>query len=372
MAAQKKPHVLMLDDHEDEQRPLANELEGRGEVTARVLHPQDVTLTDLEHADLVLVDWKLDDWPARDDSGLPISLKPRTGVALSAVLRVYLQEKQRPTGFAIHSGKLEEISPDLPAEPRVHLLAKANNQEWVFQKGDSRGVATVARQVTSLAKAVQALAGSPLPEDWLARIVRLLDIPAAWKQDVLGEIEKFRPPTYESAALSYNLGVLRWLLHRILPYPCFLLDEHRLAADLHVTVESLRKVLSESSELTRLLEPCEYRGVLSDFLGRRWWKPAVDASVAQVAGTGIPSHVHKYFEGKIPGLCAVEGAQNLVCVNQHGRVMDGLYKRDEVVEVNFEDWPPYTHARPYVPITEVKANPALQSLVALQDRDKLR
>jgi hypothetical protein len=75
-----------------------------------VRHPNDVTPGDLKQAKLILVDYKLDHWPERDNQHTP-SLKPLDGIALIAVLRSNLASlKAAPTAFALNSGMLEELS----------------------------------------------------------------------------------------------------------------------------------------------------------------------------------------------------------------------------------------------------------------------
>src|SRR5947209_7647040 len=110
----------------------------------------------LDNADLVLVDYVIDDWPTRDK--LPqIGLKPANGVAVAAVLREQANRGNRATGFALHTGKPEALWLT-PAEPRRHLIARAYNLEWVFLKSNP---SDVIRQAAILAGAIRSL-----PSKW--------------------------------------------------------------------------------------------------------------------------------------------------------------------------------------------------------------
>jgi len=372
MAADSKPFILMIDDVHESSRPLQDLLTQRGRVVARVDHPQEVEPAILERADLVLMDWMLQHWPERDTGDLPLTLRPMTGLALGAVLRGHLKGNLRPTAFAIYSGELDQISPDVPPEPRVHVLAKMNNQEWVFQKGDPRQLEAIARQVEELAFSVRQLPDTLLPPK-LTNFRSLLQLAdeSPWCERALEDIEKFRPPTFEMAALNYHLGILRWMLHRILPYPCFLLDEHRLAARLGVTVSSLREGLERSDAgLKRLLEGSEYRGILSGFLGRRWWRAGLAWMLDQQLGQNAPlTRIQDYVCDRVPSLQRVPKG-SLVCVSQDEKARDGLYEDSEVVEVRFEDWP--SEAEPaYMTIDSVKEDVMLRDLVVKADRSKL-
>ena len=104
----QKPRILIIDDHLDEQRALAVLL--RRQAVARVVHPQRVALSDLTTADLVLIDYRLENWAERDACPA-LSLQPINGIALAAVLRAHCERPDRPpTGFAIHSGHLPELT----------------------------------------------------------------------------------------------------------------------------------------------------------------------------------------------------------------------------------------------------------------------
>ena len=74
------------------------------------------------------------------------------------------------------------------------------------------------------------------------------------------------------------------MLHRILPYPCFLMD------DMHLRSTTSRRrgipsrnALARSSRLGECLGAVKYVGKLSDFMGRRWWRAGVEEVVFRLA-----------------------------------------------------------------------------------------
>ena len=148
--------ILVIDDEPDKLLDQID-LELSDKVEAIVVHPRDVEVTQLEDADLVLVDYRLDKWSERDAQ--TISLRPATGLALAVLLR---EQVDRPpqngsTAFALHTGHLDEIQGRLPSAIAEHVRARLNNLEWAFQKSEKRRF----DQMVILANAVR-----QLPSKW--------------------------------------------------------------------------------------------------------------------------------------------------------------------------------------------------------------
>jgi hypothetical protein len=143
--------VLIVDDEPDEQRTIFRDASGAA-TSFEVLHPEEVEGGSLDDADLVLVDYVIKNWPSRA-AGSQIGLQPVNGIALAAVLREQANSVERPTGFAIHTGRPEALWLT-PAEPRSHLIARAYNLEWVFLKS---GAGRVIQQASILAEAIRTL-----------------------------------------------------------------------------------------------------------------------------------------------------------------------------------------------------------------------
>ena len=282
MTQSEKTPILVIDDKPDEIRDqVALGLSDR--VRVLVVHPRDVELSQLEDSDLVLVDYKLEDWSERDLQS--VSLKPATGLALAVLLReqVDRSQKNRLTAFALHTGHLDDIQGRLPPATAEHVLARLSNLEWVFSKKGCRRY----RQMTLLADAVR-----QLPKDWpsestdsVSEVRRLLgmeggieSLERCW-QDVL----ECRVPVHDLTEGGHGIIFVRWLLHEILPYPSFLWSEHWVAARLGITVEALRQVVGGDSLLARDLKSMSYTGILAGFLGDRWWRGSLENYVWKLA-----------------------------------------------------------------------------------------
>ena len=373
-----KPRVLIIDDKPDDERFMVGEL--HREVEARVQYPQDVTEYDLQSADLVLVDYLLDDWPERDNASA-ISLKPVNGLALAAVLREQAYKSatvRHPTAFALNSAHLDKLSGDLPPESREHAIARAHNLEWVFPKAKPSWGVPVELQIRSLACAVRRL-----PTDWPQQssdetwaVVRdLLALPpeAPWMPSAQEDVEACHPPVHELRNASHGLVFLRWLLQLILPYPCFLWGAHHLAARLRVTHESLSKALSQDNDLMTLLDPVRYRGILADFLGPRWWRSGTESLVWELTD-GDPFDVRRLVSILASKTSAelqiTDFMQPVVCVGHNHVPLPALSSIEDSVRIQPDDWPPYAD-QAWTTIELADQDPSLGALVISQDRHRL-
>ena len=266
--------MLIVDDHDVDQTALVGKLVGRG-LSAAALHPEEVDAQDLLGADLVLVDYRLEAWPERDAAPLAAST---TDGHLTLGNRSATRSRSRRIGpWVLHSIRpsLASCRPCCRDPVTKHALARANNFEWVFDKTQESDV----RGIESLANACRGL-----PEDWeesdaADRLLELVAMPSqGWRDSAVDQLLRCRPPLHELSRSTDGLAVLRWLLHRILPYPCFLYGVERLAVRLGVPIEELRnRLLPAGSDLARFLEPVEYVGVLAEFAGPRWWGPGIEA-----------------------------------------------------------------------------------------------
>lgn len=340
-----RPFVLHVDDQPDNLRSWKEQVDEAKDIELAVYHPQDVTEKELRRASLVLVDLKLEDWPARENTG-SLALRPVNGLALLAVLQeaaLKVPSKQ-PRAFALFTAAIQDVARGLPRQP--HIISRAHNLEWIFKKngGDGNTPAERARKVAELASAVRALP-TPWPakspdkaDDALSGWLGLPD--ATWRDAAWRAIRLCHPPLHEFAEHTHGIGILRWVLHRILPYPTFLLGEEHLAARLRVTLESLR--LSIDS-LGTLFSEAEYRGQLQSFLGRRWWRAGIEAKLFELTADapGDLESLHKALKEKVPSLETVHQPRLFPVLDEEFRLKDLLAMQDEVVEIVPDDWPPF-------------------------------
>lgn len=340
---------------------------------------EDVEDHSLRDADLVLVDYRLDDWPERENVR-SISLKPLNGLALAAVLREQAYRgggRQSPKAFALRSAHLRELSSPLPSDSREHVLARAHNLEWVFPKTKTSWGVPVFEQIRLLSNAVR-----QLPVDWPQdsaeqtwdTVRALLALPEElWMQRALEDVEDCYPPLHKMSDASHGLAFLRWLLHSILPYPCFLWNTHYLAARLRITYESFHQAIEEDLDLVKLFEPSKYEGILAGFLGPRWWRSSIEAFIWD-STNGSPFDIallHSILASKTRSeLQPIEFLQPVVCVDNRHRPLSTLFSIEDAVRIQPDDWPPYAD-QAWTLLELAKQDPTLGALVVSQDRDRL-
>lgn len=380
---QEAPHVLFVDDSElaDPLR-LRNLFEPVG-IVSRLRHPEATIRSDLEWADLVVVDYFLSSWSERDETD-SVARSPFDGLAVAATMRSALLPglndrhpgtvPDRTVAFALWSSNLKEASFELPTVVLPHVFARDNNLEWAFRRGDIESGEGV-NQIALLARAV-----TELPHSWPAnrsgaeqQLFSMLSIEEAsegyWIMDAQTDVLACRPPMHELSARSHGLAVVRWILHRILPYPCFLIDELQLRARLRV--DSLTGGYAEAGELLDLLEPYLYRGVLSGFAGPRWWRAGVeDWLFNETQGeSGSPKAVvEAAFRGG--AVARTRWLRPVVVIDGDLARSNVFAEVEDTVRVRPDDWPVYADDA-YALRSAARDDPALAALVDPADRDLL-
>jgi hypothetical protein len=340
------PLVLHVDDEPDDLRLWQGIVESQGRVRLEVCHPDDVTHEDLRDASLVLIDFKIEHWEQRDNIGA-LALRPTNGLALSSVLQeaAYDLDKDRPRAFALFTAVVKDVARGLVPQP--HIVARAHNLEWVFDKASSDPEARASR-VADLAEAVRALP-QPWPGDSSEHASQTLKAwlkfpsECEWHAAAWDGVLRCHPPIHEFAEHTHGIGVLRWALHRVWPYPTFLLSDVHLAARLRVELPSLSAELESNEELRRLFTDSQYTGPLASFVGRRWWRAAVEDLVFRLASTD-PSNLetlHGQLVKIAPDLKVCEPQTVFPLLDQDFNFSDRLGSEDEVIEVIPDDWPPY-------------------------------
>jgi len=353
MSPSTKPAVVVIDDRIEDGNALRQAIDTEASLTVRT--PDTFTKSDLRSADLVLVDYELSDW-----HGAGASLtSPPNGLALSAVVREQINQLKNPkvTGVALYSGRVGKISETLPAELRGFAVARLNNLEWVFEKGDTP---RVAEGVVSLAGAIKQLP-NVWPEDPKAATACLhqllgLNKSTSFYETAADDISACHPPIHEFSTATHALAVIRWMAHRIVPYPTFLADHLGLAARLRIELLDLERLLKGKSKLALALDEVKYRGILCDLYGSHWWRSGVDNLLFRwTSGSGGIDAIHtavRELAGKevafvdgdiVPGIDDTYRATELVSVRGAVRLRpddwptfadDAWAERDRVIESN--------------------------------------
>ncbi|MEM1145487.1 MAG: hypothetical protein AAGI88_23175 [Pseudomonadota bacterium] len=386
------PALLVIDDQPEKQKPLEFTLSDDASVVVR--HPADLVEDDLIKADLVLVDYELNDWRERVEG--PLGLRAYDGLALLASLRraalrlTQGKPEHSPTAFAIYSGKLTELSGPKAPSKVPHEIARVYNLEWAFEKGRVSGLEESPlneRQFVILAKAVRELVDewpdrvSQLSEQHAARLLGLRDADsptlsshdweATWRSQGWEDAFDAYPPIFEIYERTHGLALLRWLLHRVFPYPTFLWDSRYLGARLGIQEESVKQLLSNSS-LRELLADYEYRGLLAGFAGPRWWKAGIEEVLWEMTDgeSANPKSIRTALAEEGISIPDSEVMRPVVCIDSEYLRPTRLSPVDSAVRVRPDDWPPFADSA-WMTLDDLAARPDLVALVAPDDRHRL-
>ena len=366
-----RPSILLIDDESEErpQRLLAEALKPYAKVVIR--GPEELTKDELAQAELVLLDFNLGKWT--ELASVPVARKPINGLALAAVLRAHIGDRglktARATAFALRSGYLQDLVGDTAGSRAEHLLARLNNLEWVFEKGSGSNELPI----VALASAVNALRSG-----WRRRehgyrdaLEKLLKLPReSWATTAREDIDTCQPPIEQLSGTSHGLPFLRWLLHKILPYPCFLWSTIRLANRLRVTEEQLAGIRTKRTALARALRAATYQGVLHDFGGTRWWSAGVEAALWDLTD-GRPHDPAALAKLTAQKAASGEELDSVLCVDGSFRVMPDVVPSRLAVRVMPDDWPPFAE-QPWAQIKLVEEAPHMRAIVHKADVGRLK
>lgn len=360
-----RPRVLFVDDQPALQEPFARSLD----LDAFVLEPGDLTVADAQSADLILCDFVLDEWVR--DVGSPTT--PADGAALAASVRSHLGVPgaiEAPTGFALYSAHLDALAGQLPRETRLHVLSAALNLEWVFPKTGS-AEAELAGQITDLARAIR-----DLPDGWrlepghnehVVQGMFGLNDKSSANARAWADVVSCRPPIHELSTRSHGLALVRWLLHRILPYPTFLWDDARLALRLRVMPHALKTALDATADA---FGEFRYQGPLSSFGGRRWWRALFEAYLWRET-QGRPfavEEVRRVVERVIGGsLEPIELAEPVLPLDEQYALIPNPIEAADAVRIQPDDRPAYAD-QAWVPRDLAMKTPALLAVTLEEDR----
>ena len=367
------PSVLFVDDEPDgPPRSMSHELSDRG-VSSLVLTPGEVTLDHIDDADLVLVDYQIENWSARDQAP-ELGLRPPDGLALAAIFRQSIQYRKdaRPTGFALMTAQMSLLASPWPRSTnREHLLANMNSLEWVFEKTDE----LVVEKVVSLAKTI-----ADIPDQWsdsgLDSLMALMRVAEdhPQREQILDDVLRCSPPIHDLRHWSHGIALVRWMLQRVLPYPCFLLDPHRLCARLGVDLERFSKHLDEDTDFRRKFASCEYKGMLHGFKHPLWWKAMVESLLWEE--TNKKSYDALALNQFVKSVIGQDPPQSkwkedpIVCYDADYLPQDTFVSFDRAVRLRPDNWPSY--AEPcWALIDQVNDKPELRAIVDPEDIERL-
>ena len=375
------PAILVVDDQPSKVRkPMDAALNGHARV--HVLHPSDVRQQDLKRSDLVLVDYVLDDWPER--MKLPVAASPTTGLALATVLREVCDTftPRTLTCIALQTGHLSRAKGriQLPSVKARHVLARLNNLEWVFEKAQKNASPDDDLrydQMVLLAEATRSLRRRwPIDQtQFAARTQDLLgmDETADWFERCWRDVCECQPPIHEFLGGSHGIFFLRWLLHQILPYPCFLWDAYSVAARLRLSVTDLQRLVLTNSSFGNELTSLKYTGILAGFLGDRWWRSAIEHyawNLANRSSGGIDALRDRLFEETGEKVDLDPHDHPVVCLDENLQPSPIFSSPSEAVNVRPDHWPAFAESA-WMTIGTIRENPMLRGMVDPLDEYRL-
>jgi hypothetical protein len=363
--------VLLIDDEPD--GAIGQAFESVMRVAS--LGPGDVTASQIEEADVILIDYELGNWANPE---LPPACRPQNGIALASVVRSHIPaEGSAPKAIALLSGRLESLARHEP-NAREHRIATAFNLEWVFRKAADDGLEKLIADVLAIATATKGL-----PRDWPkdgsaaeATLKKFLKFPmkAAWADPAWSSVGECYPPLHESSRWTDGLALLRWFLHRILPYPSFLLGIEAVAQRLQVHPGALREAHLANEAFLSPLSQARYKGALCDLLGPRWWAAGVEAVLWKRGGSKSPaaSVMHKALRlSRLGKDSLVDGEYSVLALDETLAPSDRLLPMNACVRVQPEGWPAFAQDA-WTSIESARASAQLGTLVAPRDRPRVK
>lgn len=203
-----------------------------------------------------------------------------------AVFRSQVNSRVPSPAIVLRTAKLSELSGELSSQAAQHLIAWQYDIEWVLPKTDLSSESSGILQLVEFAEAVvllekiwnKGISIEYLVSDWLG--LDQLD----WSEVAVDDVSETRPPVHSVARRTRGASIIRWFLHRILPYPTFLLNEQMVAIKLGVEHDWLVKELTKNSEFSSKLGEFRYEGAFSEFNGRRWWRAGLSNFIVQITG----------------------------------------------------------------------------------------
>jgi len=342
-----KPFVLHVDDEPDDLRSWRDEVSARGIFDLEICHPNEVNETSLKNASLVLVDFKIERWSERANAPA-LALRPTNGLALLALLQEAAFElaPTKPRAFALYTAVIQDVARELVHQP--HIVARAHNLEWIFEKnGAGNTLDDRVHRVHALAEAVASLPAEWPGDDSATAAAALhnwlgLRADSPWFDAAWRAVRRCRPPIHEFAEHTLGTGVVRWALHKILPYPTFVIDDAHLAARLRVSLESLRLAV-QSEGFRDVFGAVEYTGQLRAFVGKRWWRAGIEHVLfeATAESPGDLGLLHEFLKAKVPGLAGETAPRLFPVLGRQFKTKDTLATEEQVIEIQPDDWPPF-------------------------------
>ena len=311
-------------------------------VLLETFQPNDIKINRLTTANLVLIDFKIDDWDVVENPDIPEIARPADGLALAHSVRRHMRKAKdvKPPAVALITNEYNLAAAPLPENVLRHTLARLNGIEWVFKKDDdAAGIASLANACgDSLFEIVEAVA----IEDRLSKLCSYLGVEEPASQEYISdEISYCQPPFHELAKWEDGLLILRWLLHRVLPHPTMLVADTYIAERAQCDLGQVSRLLNANTEFSRSIG--EYTGAAAGLFSRRYWRSTLERKLGS-AIEGSPSdpvEVRTYLSQELGEELATPPNDQIEWIdsnNEYGLICGDLAASIPAI---VDDWPPY-------------------------------
>ena len=204
-----------------------------------------------------------------------------------------------------------------------------------------------------------------LAADWLD-----LQQDVEWRAVALDHVLQTRPPIHAVSAQTTGASVLRWFLHRVLPYPTFLTDIFWTATRLGVTAEWLEEELQTDNRLRAQLFGCQYSGAFAGFSGQRWWRAGLADLIVELSGgqpfdrTALQDGIRQATSTE-PDFLIEE--RPVLAVDPETMEPTRIVEVDLATRINPDGWPAYADDA-WALVADAHNNPEIADIVLDQSR----
>ena len=375
--------ILYVDDNPESARPKLEDISNQINYGFDEKRPNDFDTDSkvsaaLKGKNIVLMDYELRDLDATPS--VPID-----GIELLERFRAEIRRDQdqgvQVPLLTVYTGKYLKLIENFGCPSSApHLVARQANVDWVFEKGKSEmmGTKITGPRINAIFSGFnfEFRKNRSDGEDQLFSFLKLPEgLP--WTDSAKEQVREARPPIQTTMNVSHCATLMRWLLQVALPiHGCFV-DLPWVAMRLHLHPDSLANALQEipSSEFSRLLDECRYKGTLADFYSeKRYWRAGVNHLIWGLTqglsplNTEVGKNLIKSIGKKIPILdkrspVLLMSPDNFQQTNQIADMKDA-------VQVHPDFWPEGVDL-PWIEMNEVNKDRELRTIVINEDRDRL-
>lgn len=290
----------------------------------------------------------------------------------------------RPTTVVVSSDLEKAVGEPLGPVERHHVIAQRHGVEWIGDKSED-----TLHRVVALADAAAAISSDLKPStvdetfgtyelDRLIFDVLRAPRDADWAHSAQRQIDRARPPREVPANSQAATArtIIGWMLAHVLPYPSFLLTDAQAALRLQIAPASFQAIVDatgDDRDIERIgsaFATCRYTGPLSTFLGRRWWRAAIDDMAWQFSqeSGGFRPAFEKFAGGK--AVMWLDQSEPVLLFDANLVETDVVAEAGDCVRVTDEDFPANVDPA-WVLIDAVRGDRLLAAKVVYEDRDIL-